>query len=123
MRRLLSYAADDQSFRNITITSCRGIGLYIRGGDSNASDFYQINAQENLVGGIFDIGYLGNTHIAHNVTLCGYDNSTINGKPIPLQEMSCMNNVVTVITSEPHGLVPGQAAVLAGLADPSNYRC
>jgi len=35
------YAADSQSFRNVTIGNCRGIGLYIHGGDANASAFFK----------------------------------------------------------------------------------
>jgi hypothetical protein len=117
-----TYTADNQSFRNVTIGNCRGIGLYIRGGDANASDFHQVLAEVNLVGGLCDLTFLGNTHVAPSVTSCGADPLTVNGKPFPVSKISCTANVVTVTietTSEPHGLVQGQAVVPSGLADPT----
>jgi hypothetical protein len=113
------YWADDISLRNVTIHHGRGIGVYIRGGDANASDLTQVNVQDTLVGGIFDTGFLGNTHIAENVSLCGGDYGSKPGPPISVASISCNSNLLTVTTATPHRFVVGQAVVLENLLDAS----
>ncbi len=113
------YWADNQNFRNISIHHGRGLGLYIAGGDANASDYSQMFFNVNLVGGICDFGFLGNTHIAPGVNYCGGGWPSVAGSLVAVSSLSCTTNVVTVTTSSVHGLVKGQAAVLAGLADSS----
>jgi hypothetical protein len=114
-----TYWCDNDSFHRVTITNGRGIGVYIRGGDSNAGDFQQINVQVALAGGIFDAGFLGNTWLAPNVTNAGADVASTIAPAVNLSSVSCSSNVCTATTAAPHGLVVGQAAVLSGLADGS----
>jgi len=114
-----AYWCDNDSFQRVTITNGRGVGLYVRGGDANAGDFQQINTQVVLAGGILDLGFLGNTWVAPNVTNAGSDVLSINGSTVAVSGVTCSANLCTATTATSHGLIKGQAAVLAGLADGS----
>jgi hypothetical protein len=117
-----AYWADNQSFRNITIEHCRGIGLYVRSGgdgDSNASDFSQMYFNVILVGGIYNFGSVCSTHVAPGLNYCGGGWESANGPALAVQSVSCRDNVVTVKTRGAHGFEKGQAVVLSGLADSS----
>jgi len=108
---------DNDSFHQITMTQGRGVGLYVAGGDSNASDFQQVNGQILLAGCIFDIGFLGNHHVAENCSNTGADVASTAGATKAISSITCASQICTATTSVVHGLLAGQYAVLAGLAD------
>lgn len=48
------------NIRNVKIRSCGGDGVFIRGGDANACNFYMLDVRDNKGWGINDASFLGN---------------------------------------------------------------
>jgi hypothetical protein len=67
----------------VTVRSCKGDGIYITGGDANASIFTHIDVRDNEGHGIRDASFLGNTFVscmAHNNYLGNYFVTDVNNR-------------------------------------------
>lgn len=79
-------AMTDVSFckvTTLTVRSCKGDGVYIAGGDANASIFTHVDVRDNEGHGIRDASFLGNTFIscmAHNNHLGNYFVTDVNNR-------------------------------------------
>jgi hypothetical protein len=67
--------SDDLYLEDVYLLNCRGWGLYLQGGDSNAGKTCQVRAYTCQLGAILDDSFLGNVHDAPHCEACHQDNT------------------------------------------------
>lgn len=108
-----SKAASDVSFckvMSVTVRSCKGNGIYIAGGDSNASFFAHCDVRDNEGYGIWDNSFLGNGFfgcMAHMNAKGNYHASDGNNRSTFL---ACYSE-----DGSPQSVMGGEAMVFGGM--------
>jgi hypothetical protein len=100
--------------RNVFVTNNRGMGLFIRGADSNIMTVEGVSASFNQLDGINESSFLGNFHAAHHTDGNGTD-GTANGPAIAITSSTISDSYAT-LTAAAHGLVIGDYVNISGSA-------
>jgi hypothetical protein len=108
-------------FDRVTVDACRGNGVYVNGGDSNAGVATMLDARNNAVFGVEDNAPLGNTFEAVG-THTNHRDAIAAGITQNVSTNTVSGNVATIVTSS--SLANGTNAVgtwvtTAGQSDPT----
>jgi hypothetical protein len=108
--------ADDWRLDNVNVTKNRAHGFKCSGGDCNAGTSVHLSPYLNGLWGIFDVGFLGNTHFAPQASynFGGAGQKPVAGATKTITSISRTGSVLSVTTSTAHGFSVGHGVFFAG---------
>jgi hypothetical protein len=111
-----SFVADDWRLDNVNVRLNRAHGFKCMGGDCNAGTSLHLSPYFNGLWGIFDVGFLGNTHIAPQASynFGGAGQKPVAGAAKTITSIARTAGVLSVTTSTAHGFSVGHGIFFAG---------